>query len=105
MWLLVIVCCLQSTRVRANFGETQFWYAEGQAHRLAANIPDGDSAEEIAAIFRLLPFADCDYADIDGEQPKREEKPPEEEQPQEETAPPSNGGTPSHKLQPPSPGE
>lgn len=43
-----------------NFGEYSFSYAEGQAHRDAADIDKGESLEEIVALFKLLPFHPID---------------------------------------------
>ena len=39
-----------------NFGDHSFAYAEGRAHRDAADVNRGDSLEEIVALFKLLPF-------------------------------------------------
>ena len=43
--------------MRVNFGDRPFAYGEGHAHRNAADIQKGDSAEELAALFEVLPFA------------------------------------------------
>ena len=44
-------------RVRVNFGDRSFAYGEGHAHRNAADVQKGDSAEELVALFEVLPFA------------------------------------------------
>lgn len=54
----------QNTKVRANFGSRQFAYAEGQAHRNAADLCI-DLAEEISANFEALPFAMASDSDND----------------------------------------
>ena len=51
--------------MRVNFGDRPFVYAEGHAHRNAADVPKGDSAEEIAALFAELRFQEG--ASEDGE--------------------------------------
>ena len=43
--------------VRVNFGDRPFAYGEGHAHRNAADVQKGDSAEELVALFEVLPFA------------------------------------------------
>ena len=43
-----------------NFGDHSFAYAEGHAHRDAADVNRGDSLEEIVALFKLLPFHPSD---------------------------------------------
>ncbi|KAK2522841.1 Hectd4 [Columba guinea] len=53
-----------NTKVRANFGSRQFAYAEGQAHRNAADLCI-DLAEEISANFEALPFAMASDSDND----------------------------------------
>ncbi|OXB64167.1 hypothetical protein ASZ78_002097, partial [Callipepla squamata] len=53
-----------NTKVRANFGSRQFAYAEGQAHRNAADLCI-DLAEEISANFEVLPFAMASDSDND----------------------------------------
>lgn len=55
---------MQNTKVRANFGSRQFAYAEGQAHRNAADLCI-DLAEEISANFEALPFAMASDSDND----------------------------------------
>lgn len=48
---------MQSTKVQVNFGHSPFLYVEGRAHREAADlVQQGESCEELAAIFALLPF-------------------------------------------------
>ena len=96
--------------MRANFGEHPFVYAEGYAHRQAANVPDGDTEEEIAAIFRLLPFADIDFAEIDSDlpsQPRRVEVDEDKEKEKEkvEKGAPATNGARSHKLESLTPGK
>lgn len=59
-----ICTLLQNTKVRANFGSRQFAYAEGQAHRNAADLCI-DLAEEISANFEALPFAMASDSDND----------------------------------------
>ena len=44
--------------MRVNFGDRPFLYGEGHAHRNAADIQKGDTAEEVAALFAELPFHD-----------------------------------------------
>ena len=44
---LYFLCVLQAIRVRMNFGERPFVYAEGQEHRDAANIQEQDTTEEV----------------------------------------------------------
>lgn len=44
--------------MRVNFGDRPFVYGEGHAHRNAADIQKGDSAEELVALFEELPFND-----------------------------------------------
>lgn len=55
---------MQNTKVRANFGSRPFAYAEGQAHRNAADLCL-DLAEEISANFEALPFAMASDSDND----------------------------------------
>uniref|UniRef100_A0A1X7UQ08 HECT domain-containing protein n=1 Tax=Amphimedon queenslandica TaxID=400682 RepID=A0A1X7UQ08_AMPQE len=50
----------KGTRLKLNFGEYSFSYAEGQDHRDAADIDKGESLEEIVALFKLLPFHPID---------------------------------------------
>ena len=52
-------------RVKANFGDRPFVYSEGHAHRDAADVPEGESLEEIVALFKELPFHP--YDDEEGE--------------------------------------
>jgi hypothetical protein len=54
----------QNTKTRANFGSRPFAYAEGQAHRNAADLCT-DLAEEISANFEALPFAMASDSDND----------------------------------------
>ena len=60
---------MQHTRVRVNFGSRAFLYAEGHAHRDAADfVEEVESSEAVAMLFSHLPFAlenDCDE-DEDG---------------------------------------
>ena len=59
---------LQASRVRANFGERQFAYVEGHAHRDAADIEEEEvSMEEMVANFEALPFAMLGGSDREGE--------------------------------------
>ena len=44
--------------MRVNFGDRPFVYGEGHAHRNAADVQKGDSAEEMAAAFLELPFSE-----------------------------------------------
>ena len=44
--------------MRVNFGDRPFVYGEGHAHRNAADVQKGDSAEEMAAAFMELPFSE-----------------------------------------------
>ncbi|OWK14886.1 hypothetical protein Celaphus_00000258, partial [Cervus elaphus hippelaphus] len=53
-----------NTKTRANFGSRPFAYAEGQAHRNAADLCT-DLAEEISANFEALPFAMASDSDND----------------------------------------
>lgn len=55
---------LQNSKIRANFGGRAFAYAEGQAHRNAADLCV-DLAEEISANFEALPFAMASDSDND----------------------------------------
>ena len=72
-------------RVKANFGDRPFVYSEGHAHRDAADVPEGESLEEIVALFKELPFHPYDDEEEEGEggdvpplpQPIEEGKPPE----------------------------
>ncbi|NWS61129.1 HECD4 ligase, partial [Chunga burmeisteri] len=61
MWPVVHI---QKKAIRANFGSRQFAYAEGQAHRNAADLCI-DLAEEISANFEALPFAMASDSDND----------------------------------------
>ncbi|XP_077165132.1 putative E3 ubiquitin-protein ligase HECTD4 isoform X4 [Paroedura picta] len=63
MWPVVHIQ-KKNTKVRANFGCRQFAYAEGQAHRNAADLCV-DLAEEISANFEALPFAMASDSDND----------------------------------------
>lgn len=63
IWELPFIL-LQNTKVRANFGSRPFAYAEGQAHRNAADLCL-DLAEEISANFEALPFAMASDSDND----------------------------------------
>uniref|UniRef100_A0A8C3PY49 HECT domain E3 ubiquitin protein ligase 4 n=1 Tax=Chrysolophus pictus TaxID=9089 RepID=A0A8C3PY49_CHRPC len=63
MWPIVHIQ-KKNTKVRANFGSRQFAYAEGQAHRNAADLCI-DLAEEISANFEALPFAMASDSDND----------------------------------------
>ncbi|XP_068767528.1 probable E3 ubiquitin-protein ligase HECTD4 isoform X1 [Struthio camelus] len=63
MWPVVHIQ-KKNTKVRANFGSRQFAYAEGQAHRNAADLCI-DLAEEISANFEALPFAMASDSDND----------------------------------------
>lgn len=55
---------LQNSKIRANFGSRPFAFAEGQAHRNAADLCV-DLAEEISANFEALPFAMASDSDND----------------------------------------
>lgn len=62
---MYLICCfLQNSKIRANFGNRPFAYAEGQAHRNAADLCV-DLAEEISANFEALPFAMASDSDND----------------------------------------
>ncbi|XP_043571193.1 probable E3 ubiquitin-protein ligase HECTD4 [Chiloscyllium plagiosum] len=63
MWPVVHIQ-KKNTKVRANFGCRPFAYAEGQAHRNAADLCI-DLAEEISANFEALPFAMASDSDND----------------------------------------
>ncbi|XP_039627266.1 probable E3 ubiquitin-protein ligase HECTD4 [Polypterus senegalus] len=63
MWPLVHIQ-KKNTKVRANFGCRPFAYAEGQAHRNAADLCI-DLSEEISANFEALPFAMASDSDND----------------------------------------
>ncbi|KAM9219161.1 putative E3 ubiquitin-protein ligase HECTD4 [Leptosomus discolor] len=63
MWPVVHIQ-KKNTKVRANFGSRPFAYAEGQAHRNAADLCI-DLAEEISANFEALPFAMASDSDND----------------------------------------
>ncbi|XP_053555727.1 probable E3 ubiquitin-protein ligase HECTD4 [Bombina bombina] len=63
MWPVVHIQ-KKNTKIRANFGSRQFSYAEGQAHRNAADLCI-DLAEEISANFEALPFAMASDSDND----------------------------------------
>ncbi|KAL4646588.1 putative E3 ubiquitin-protein ligase HECTD4 isoform X5 [Arapaima gigas] len=63
MWPLVHIQ-KKNTKIRANFGSRAFAYAEGQAHRNAADLCV-DLAEEISANFEVLPFAMASDSDND----------------------------------------
>jgi len=53
--------------VRVNFGDRPFSFVEGHAHRDAADLQEeGESTEEVAAIFGALPFA-TGMSDSEGE--------------------------------------
>ncbi|MEE6503851.1 hypothetical protein FKM82_004993 [Ascaphus truei] len=54
----------KNTKIHANFGSRQFAFAEGQAHRNAADLCI-DLAEEISANFEALPFAMASDSDND----------------------------------------
>ncbi|XP_062874264.1 probable E3 ubiquitin-protein ligase HECTD4 isoform X2 [Trichomycterus rosablanca] len=64
MWPLVHIQ-KKNTKVRANFGCRTFAYAEGQAHRNAADLCV-DLSEEISANFEALPFAMASDSDDAG---------------------------------------
>ncbi|XP_058850690.1 probable E3 ubiquitin-protein ligase HECTD4 isoform X1 [Acipenser ruthenus] len=64
MWPLVHIQ-KKNTKIRANFGCRPFAYAEGQAHRNAADLCI-DLAEEISANFEALPFAMASDSDDAG---------------------------------------
>ncbi|XP_026795565.1 probable E3 ubiquitin-protein ligase HECTD4 isoform X2 [Pangasianodon hypophthalmus] len=63
MWPVVHIQ-KKNTKVRANFGCQSFAYAEGQAHRNAADLCM-DLSEEISANFEALPFAMASDSDND----------------------------------------
>ncbi|XP_036454105.1 probable E3 ubiquitin-protein ligase HECTD4 isoform X4 [Colossoma macropomum] len=63
MWPLVHIQ-KKNTKIRANFGCRSFAYAEGQAHRNAADLCM-DLSEEISANFEALPFAMASDSDND----------------------------------------
>uniref|UniRef100_A0AAY5EYU7 HECT domain-containing protein n=1 Tax=Electrophorus electricus TaxID=8005 RepID=A0AAY5EYU7_ELEEL len=63
MWPLVHIQ-KKNTKIRANFGCRPFAYAEGQAHRNAADLCI-DLSEEISANFEALPFAMASDSDND----------------------------------------
>nr|XP_015221532.1 PREDICTED: probable E3 ubiquitin-protein ligase HECTD4 [Lepisosteus oculatus] len=63
MWPLVHIQ-KKNTKIRANFGCRPFAFAEGQAHRNAADMCI-DLAEEISANFEALPFAMASDSDND----------------------------------------
>ncbi|XP_064424272.1 probable E3 ubiquitin-protein ligase HECTD4 [Latimeria chalumnae] len=63
MWPVVHIQ-KKNTKMRANFGCRPFAYAEGQAHRNAADLCI-DLAEEISANFEALPFALASDSDND----------------------------------------
>ncbi|XP_062371736.1 probable E3 ubiquitin-protein ligase HECTD4 isoform X2 [Sardina pilchardus] len=63
MWPLVHIQ-KKNTKIRANFGCRPFAYAEGQAHRNAADLCV-DLSEEISANFEALPFAMASDSDND----------------------------------------
>uniref|UniRef100_A0A3B4BE60 HECT domain-containing protein n=1 Tax=Periophthalmus magnuspinnatus TaxID=409849 RepID=A0A3B4BE60_9GOBI len=63
MWPLVHIQ-KKNAKIRANFGSRPFAYAEGQAHRNAADLCV-DLAEEISANFEALPFAMASDSDND----------------------------------------
>nr|XP_023417792.1 probable E3 ubiquitin-protein ligase HECTD4 [Cavia porcellus] len=63
MWPVVHIQ-KKNTKTRANFGSHPFAYAEGQAHRNAADLCT-DLAEEISANFEALPFAMASDSDND----------------------------------------
>lgn len=78
-----------------NFGNRPFLYAEGSAHREAANIlEEEDSTEEVVANFTVLPFAvglSDSEEETDGEEKKGERSVVELAQ----------TGPPTRKLKPP----
>ncbi len=54
---LMVFFSLQAIRVRVNLGDRAFLYADGTAHREAANIlEDVESIESVLAHFAVLPF-------------------------------------------------
>ncbi|XP_030623120.1 LOW QUALITY PROTEIN: probable E3 ubiquitin-protein ligase HECTD4 [Chanos chanos] len=63
MWPLVHIQ-KKNTKIHANFGSRPFAYAEGQAHRNAADLCV-DLSEEISANFEALPFAMASDSDND----------------------------------------
>ncbi|KAG9487790.1 hypothetical protein GDO78_007527 [Eleutherodactylus coqui] len=63
MWPVVHIQ-KKNTKIRANFGSRLFAFAEGQAHRNAADLCI-DLAEEISANFEALPFAMASDSDND----------------------------------------
>uniref|UniRef100_A0A8C0P1C5 HECT domain E3 ubiquitin protein ligase 4 n=1 Tax=Canis lupus familiaris TaxID=9615 RepID=A0A8C0P1C5_CANLF len=63
MWPVVHIQ-KKNTKTHANFGSRPFAYAEGQAHRNAADLCT-DLAEEISANFEALPFAMASDSDND----------------------------------------
>ncbi|KAG8597816.1 hypothetical protein GDO81_002399 [Engystomops pustulosus] len=63
MWPVVHIQ-KKNTKIRANFGSRQFAFADGQAHRNAADLCI-DLAEEISANFEALPFAMASDSDND----------------------------------------
>ncbi|XP_043924358.1 probable E3 ubiquitin-protein ligase HECTD4 isoform X2 [Protopterus annectens] len=63
MWPVVHIQ-KKNTKVRANFGSRPFAFAEGQAHRNAADLCI-DLSEEISANFEVLPFAMASDSDND----------------------------------------
>ncbi|XP_005729506.1 probable E3 ubiquitin-protein ligase HECTD4 isoform X5 [Pundamilia nyererei] len=63
MWPLVHIQ-KKNSKIRANFGSRPFAFAEGQAHRNAADLCV-DLAEEISANFEALPFAMASDSDND----------------------------------------
>ena len=64
---ILVSCSLQAIRVRVNFGDRQFLFAEGHEHRDAADLhEERESVEEVAAIFEVLPFA-TGASDSEGE--------------------------------------
>ena len=79
-------------------------FADGQAHREAADVAEGESEEEVVALFQLLPFAftSSDHEDGVTEESKANEEREEEEEEEEKALP---NGPPCHKLQPPPAGQ
>ena len=65
--MLHLLFILQAVKVRVNFGDRPFSFVEGHAHRDAADLQEeGESTEEVAAIFGALPFA-AGTSDSEGE--------------------------------------
>ena len=70
--LVYIYMYPQAVRVRVNFGDRLFAYAEGHAHRNAADVQEGDTVEELVANFDVLPFA-LGLSDSEGDREDGEE--------------------------------